>query len=246
MLSIIIPAYNESKTIQAILKKVIAIQLPKKESFEIIVVNDASKDNTSKLAASFLKKNNVPYTIINNKHNLGKTQTVKKGILASSGDTVVIQDADLEYDPEDIVFLYENMRRFDMDVAYGNRFGRDNGMIYIKNFYGNLFLSFISNLFTIHKTRVSIPDMEVCYKMANGDVMREIAQTITSKSNFGFEPEVTAKLSNYKKDDGTNLKFICLPISYYPRTIEEGKKMSPYKDGIKALIEIIRFNITKS
>jgi hypothetical protein len=116
-------------------------------------------------------------------------------------------------------------------------------MIYAKNFYGNLLLSFFSNLFTIGRINVSIPDMEVCYKMVRGDVFRSVAKQIESKSNFGFEPEVTARLSRYKKQNNSPLSFVVLPVDYKPRTYEEGKKMKAYRDGFKALFEIIKHNI---
>lgn len=240
-LSFIIPAYNESKTIVQLLTKVIDLNLPQAFKKEIIVVDDCSKDDTNSLVKEVASKYSY-IKLLKNPQNLGKSQSVRAGILESSGDYVVIQDADLEYNPDDIVFILENMLKHNMDVGYGNRFGKDNGMIYSKNFYGNLLLSFFSNLFTIGKIRVNIPDMEVCYKLIRGDIARELAIDIVSKSNFGFEPEITAKLSKYKLN-GDNLKFIILPISYYPRTYEEGKKMKAFEDGFKALIEIIRFNL---
>ncbi len=242
-LTFVIPAYNEGKTISGLIKKVVKLKLPGKYKKEIIVVNDYSKDNTADVINKFAEKNKE-IKLLNNKKNLGKSQTVKKGVLASSGDYVVIQDADLEYDPEDIVFMFDFLLKNKLDVIYGNRFGRDNGMGYTKNFYGNLLLSFFSNLFTIGRINVDIPDMEVCYKLVRGDVFRKVAKTIESKSNFGFEPEITAKLSKYKLKS-KNLQFGVLPIKYFPRTYEEGKKMKAFRDGFKALVEIIRFNLFK-
>lgn len=242
-LSYIIPAYNEEQNLEKIVEKVLKTTLPKKYKKELIIVNDKSKDGTKKIGEDLAKKYKE-VTFYSNKKNMGKTQTVKKGILKSKGDHVVIQDADLEYDPDDIVLMLEQLLKHKCDVAYGNRFGVDNGVGYTANFYGNIFLSFISSIFTSSRLHVMIPDMEVCYKMIRGDVARDIAKTIESTSNFGFEPEITAKLSKYKIDD-EHLDFIVLPIRYYPRTIEEGKKMNAIPDGIKALIEILKFNLFK-
>lgn len=240
-LSIIIPAYNEQTSLETLAIKVTKVILPENYKKEIIIINDCSKDKTLEIARN-LESKYSEIKVLNNDINLGKSQTVRKGILNSTGDFVVIQDADLEYNPEDISFLLGQLIKNNCDVAYGNRFGIYNGVIYTQNFIGNLLLSLISNLFTIFRIRVVIPDMEVCYKMIRGDVAREIAEGLKATSNFGFEPEITAKLSRYKMD-GEHLKFIVLPISYIPRSLEEGKKMSAFKDGFKALVEIIKYNL---
>jgi len=240
-LSYIVPAYNEEKNLEQIIKKVIDTTLPANYQKEIIIVNDCSKDKTGEIADRLASDYNQ-VSVIHNQSNKGKTQTVREGLIKSTGDFTVIQDADLEYDPDDIVLMLDQLLKHDCDVAYGNRFGIDNGFVYFANFYGNIFISFISSIFTSSRLHVMIPDMEVCYKMIRGDVARDLAPGITSTSNFGFEPEITAKLSRYKLD-GKKLKFIVLPIRYYPRTVEEGKKMKAFQDGFKALIEIIRFNI---
>ena len=241
-LSIIIPAYNEAKTLEQIIQKVDATILPIGFDKQVIIVNDCSTDATQEIAENLVKI--YPYIqVLKNDKNSGKSQSVKNGILKSSGTWVVIQDADLEYEPNDFVFMLEQALRLKTDVAFGNRFGIDNGVGYVKNFVGNVGLSLISNLFTLARIRVYIPDMEVCYKLVKGDIIRKIATGIVSTSNFGFEPEITAKLSRYKKPDGSNLKFVTLPIHYFPRTIAEGKKMHAVKDGLKALAEIFRFNL---
>lgn len=241
-LSLVIPAYNEEKTIKELLEKVSNTQLPDDFEKEVIVINDASKDSTQEIVSELINK--YPYLkLLRNEKNLGKSQSVRKGILESTGDYVVIQDADLEYEPEEIGTMLQKMLDKKLDVVYGNRFGKKNKVIYYQNYIGNKILSFISNLFTYPRIRVWIPDMEVCYKLVRGDVMREIAKTIESRSNFGFEPEVTAKLSRYKKQDRKHLRFIVEPITYRPRTIAEGKKMKAIKDGIKALKEILKFNL---
>ena len=239
-LSIVIPAHNEEKTLEAIINKVIAIKI-ENTLIEIIIVNDGSKDNTYSVMQLIANKfDNIK--ILNNERNLGKSQTVRRGILETSGDYVVIQDADLEYDPQDIVTMFEILLSKNLDVVYGNRFGRNNKVIYWNNYIGNICLSFISNVFTYLRIYKYIPDMEVCYKMANGKVMREIAQGLESVSMFGLEPEITAKLSKYKINNN-HLKFDVLPISYYPRSIDEGKHMNALRHGSLALFEIIKFNL---
>lgn len=242
LLSVIIPAYNEENTIEKVLTKVSGLNFGKNIECEIIIINDCSKDRTLEIANNF-SKHNSKVKVFSNQKNLGKTQSVKKGILKSTGDYVVVQDADLEYDPEDLLVMFSEMIRKKCDVAYGNRFGLSNGVVYWQNFIGNIFLSFVSSLFTMFRLQVIIPDMEVCYKMIKGDVARKVATNITAKSNFGFEPEITARLSRYKDKNGNKLNFIILPISYNPRTKQEGKKIRAIPDGFLALWEIIKYNI---
>ncbi len=240
-LSIVIPSYNESKTLEELVGKVLAVKLPFGFSKEIIIVNDASKDNSLEIMRKLAAKNKE-IIVLDNPKNLGKTQTVRKGFMKTSGEVVVVQDADLEYEPEELKELLELMINENLDVVYGNRFGKKNKVIYWKNYYGNKGISFISNIFTYPRIRKFIPDMEVCYKMVKGEIIRDIAPKITAKSNFGLEPELTARLARYKKD-GKRLKFGIVPISYFARSIEEGKKMKAFKDGFKALKEIIRYNL---
>ncbi len=241
-LSVIIPAYNEENTLETIIDKVLEFKLPDNIQKEILILNDSSKDKTPEIINKLAQKHKE-IKAIHNEKNLGKSQTVRKGILESSGDMIVIQDADLEYEPAEISSLVEKQQKEDLDVVYGNRFGRKNKVIYIQNFLGNKFLSFISNIFTYLRIRTWIPDMEVCYKLVDGDIARELAKNLTATSNFGFEPEITAKLSRYKNEDGSHLKFGIVPISYHPRTLEEGKKMNAISDGLKALKEIIIYNL---
>ncbi len=240
-LSIVIPAYNEEKTIAAILQKVLDVKLIQGFEKEIIIVNDCSKDDTLNIAESFAKTDNR-IRVISNSKNLGKSRSVKNGILVSTGDYVVIQDADLEYEPQDFADMLAYAEENALDVVYGNRFGKQKKVIYWQNYYGNKVLSFVSNLFTYWRIRVYIPDMETCYKLVRGDVMRELAEKLESTSNFGFEPEITARLSKYKLN-GRRLKFGIYPVNYYPRTIAEGKKMKAIEDGLKALKEILYYNL---
>lgn len=241
MLSIVIPAYNEEKTLEELVRKVYAVKFPNDYPREIIIVNDGSKDKTWQIMLK-LASELQGIRAIQNEKNMGKTQTVRNGLLQTKGDYVVIQDADLEYVPEELPELLKLALDKNLDVVYGNRFGKKNKVIYWQNYIGNKALSAFSNLFTFLRIRVWIPDMEVCYKLMRGDIARKIAPGIISKSTFGLEPEITAKLSRYKKD-GKHLKFGIVPISYIPRSIAEGKKMNAIKDGLKALVEIIKFNI---
>jgi glycosyltransferase involved in cell wall biosynthesis len=243
-LSIVIPVYNEEKTLEELIMKVINLELMGGILKEIVMVNDGSKDKSWQIMLK-LAAENKGVKAFENPQNLGKSQTVRNGIMKTTGDYVVIQDADLEYEPTEINDLLKKMVMEDLDVVYGNRFGKDNKVIYWQNYIGNKALSAFSNLFTYPKLKTWIPDMEVCYKLINGDIAREVGATIESKSTFGLEPEITAKLAKYKKD-GKSLKFGIVPISYYPRSIAEGKKMHAIKDGMKALREIIKFNLAGS
>lgn len=239
-ISIIIPAYNEEKTIKELLDKVISLNFGEGVKKEVIVINDCSKDNTFEILSTVIGEK-YPIKVINNEVNLGKSRTVVKGILSSTGDYVVIQDADLEYDPNDLKIEYEYMILKGIDFVYGNRFNGNNKIVYKSFYFGNRLVSLASNVFTYPRLRESIPDMEVCYKMVKGDIFRDIAKTMTAKTNFGFEPELTAKLARYKVN-GKHLKFEVIPISYFPRTIEQGKKIR-WVDGVKAIIEIIKYNL---
>lgn len=243
-LSIIIPAYNEAKTLQELVEKVLDVNFPFNIEKEIIIVNDGSKDNTSQIAHDLADRESGLIYAYDNEKNSGKSQTVRNGISKSTGDLVVIQDADFEYDPNEIIDLINLMKEKDLDVVYGNRFGKKNKVIYWQNYIGNIGLSIFSNFFTFWRIRTWIPDMEVCYKLIKGDVARDVAKEIVSTSNFGIEPEITARLSKYKLN-GKRLKFGVVAISYFPRSIAEGKKMKAFQDGFKALKEIVRFNLVK-
>jgi glycosyltransferase involved in cell wall biosynthesis len=236
-LSIVMPALNEEKNIQKIVSKV--YKSFEGKDIELIIVNDNSTDNTQELAMS-LKKKYRNITVLKNEIQSGKTMTVKRGLLLTKGEYVVIQDSDLEYDPEDLKEIYKQIVDGDYDVVYGNRFTKGNKVIYLQNWIGNTFLSFVSSIFTGIRNGMWTRDMEVCYKMARGKVFREIAKTIKSKSTFGLEPELTAKFSRIK-----GLKFTQVPISYTPRKIVDGKKMNAISDGTKALFEILYYNIVK-
>jgi len=243
-LSIVIPMYNEQNSIQKILEKVAKVRLPNDIQKEIIIVDDASKDNSRALVEEFvdMDEGNNRYILLKNYRNKGKSQTVKKGVLASTGELVVVQDADLEYNPNDLIlFVNEFLSNQTLDVIYGNRFNSKNSFSSSIHSLGNRFVTMLSNLFT--RPRGFAPkDMETCYKMVRGDIMRSIFKSLESVSNFGLEPEVTSKLARYRKVNGKRLNFKEIDIYYKPRTVSQGKKMRWFKHGFEALLEILYFN----
>ena len=188
------------------------------------------------------KRKDVVFKVLQNKVNLGKTGAVKKGISKSTGDLVVIQDADLEYEPKDLVkFVKAFQKNPDIDFMYGNRFHGKSKVIYQRYYMGNRFITIFTNFFTKFRG-YKFSDVQVCYKMAKGDIFRNINKTITSKGFFGVDPEITAKFTRYKKD-GKFLNYHEVPIIYRPRSLEEGKKIQVFRDGFNAIYEIIRCNI---
>jgi len=240
-LSIIVPVYNEAKTLETLVRRVLAITLPFNYQIELVLINDGSQDQSWEIMQK-LQKEKKGIKILANPENLGKTRTVLNGIKASTGDLLVIQDADLEYNPQEIVEMVQLFETEQLDVVYGNRFGKKNKVIYIGNYIGNRLLSLLSNFFTYPRVKTWIPDMEVCYKLIRGNIARELAMQIVSKSSFGFEPEITAKLSKYKLQ-GQHLRFGIVSISYQPRTKAEGKHINAISDGFKAIVEVFKFNL---
>lgn len=230
-LSVIMPCYNEKDTIKTIIAEVLAVDLGKTKK-EIIIVDDGSKDGTRKILTDLSKKHKE-ITLIFQKVNQGKGAALKKGILASTGDVVVIQDADLEYDPQEYVRLLYPIERGQADVVYGSRFigGEPHRIIYYRNQVANKFLTFLSNLFT----GLNLTDMETCYKTFRGDLVRTLAKSLKAQ-RFGFEPEITARVAK------SGAAVYEIGISYYGRSKEEGKKIG-LSDGVKAIWEIIRFNL---
>ncbi len=231
-LSIIIPCYNEKNTIRDILKEIDEVNLGSTKK-EIIIVDDGSKDGTRKILTDLALKNKS-IQLIFQKVNQGKGAALKKGILASTGDVVVIQDADLEYDPQEYKRLLYPIERGHADVVYGSRFigGEPHRIIYYRNQVANKFLTWLSNVFT----GLNLTDMETCYKTFRGDLVRGLAKDLKAQ-RFGFEPEITARVAKSKAP------VYEIGISYYGRSKEEGKKIG-YKDGLKAIWEIVYFNIT--
>lgn len=243
-ISIVMPVWNEEGSVKEILTKVSKLKFPKDITKEIIIVNDASKDKSREIINSVIRERykDTEFIYLENSKNLGKSQTVKKGVLASTGDLVVTQDADMEYEPKDLV-KFVNLFLSDphLDVIYGNRFNKKNVFFNSVHSVGNRFVTYMSNMFT-RNNGFAPKDMETCYKMVRGDIARALFKGLESTSNFGLEPEITAKLSRYREINGEKLKFKELDISYVPRSISQGKKMRWFKNGFEALLEILYFN----
>lgn len=232
-LSIIIPAYNEEKTILEILKKVCNVELGGNISKEILVINDCSSDGTGRMVEDFLVGNpNLDIKYFKHDLNLGKGAAIQTGISHATGDYLIIQDADLEYDPNEYNILLEPVKKGSAEVVYGSRFigGKPHRILFFWHRIGNNILTFFSNLFT----NLNLTDMETCYKLFKANIIKSIE---LKEKRFGFEPEITAKISKIP-----NIKIYEVGISYYGRTYKEGKKIN-WKDGFRALYIIIKYNL---
>ncbi len=235
ILSIVIPAFNEEKTIHLILNKIKNVMLPYNIQKEIIIVNDYSTDNTSLLIDSFYDENpDLWISVYSHKKNMGKGAAIHTGIDNVNGDLIIIQDADLEYDPNEYKILLQPIIDGHADVVYGSRFmgGNAHRILFFWHTIGNKFLTFLSNMFT----NLNLTDMETCYKLFKTDYLQAIN---LKEKRFGFEPEVTAKISRIK-----GIRIYEVGISYYGRTYEEGKKIN-WKDGFHALYCIIKYGLFK-
>lgn len=238
-LSIIIPVYNEERYITEIIKRVVHA-----DSFglkkEIIVVDDGSTDHTSGILNKKIRdtryeiRSKTKFQVLAHSKNLGKGAAIKTGVLASTGDIVLIQDSDLEYSPGDYPKLLEPFLKNNADVVYGSRFSTTESrrVLYYWHSVANSILTHVSNMLT----NLNITDMETGYKVFAGDLIRTIAKRLQSK-RFGFEPEVTAKISKVPR-----LKIFEVGISYSGRTYAEGKKITG-KDALSALVAIIKYNL---
>ncbi|GAB4291741.1 MAG: glycosyltransferase family 2 protein [Marinilabiliales bacterium] len=232
-LSVIVPAYNEEKTIKDILKVLCDVVLINNIKKEIIVVDDCSKDSTKQHVEEFIAENKLHnIKLIHHEVNRGKGAAIHTGIKEAGGDYIVIQDADLEYNPEEFNILLGPLERGVADVVYGSRFmgGSPHRILFFWHSIGNKFLTFFSNMFT----NLNLTDMETCYKMFRANILKDLN---LKEKRFGFEPEVTAKMSRVP-----GVRIYEVGISYYGRTYEEGKKIGA-KDGFRALWCILKYNI---
>jgi glycosyltransferase involved in cell wall biosynthesis len=231
-LTIVIPAYNEAATIHKILDKVLAVKLEGGVEKEVIVVNDASTDSTTAVLESYTaSRRSEVIRLFSQPFNQGKGAAIHRGIELAKGDYVIIQDADLEYDPEEYNLLLRPILNGNADVVYGSRFmgGRPHRILFFWHTIGNRFLTFLSNMFT----NLNLTDMETCYKMFRAEVIKKIK---LKEKRFGFEPEVTARIARIP-----GIRIYEVGISYYGRTYDEGKKIG-WKDGFRAIWCIIKYS----
>lgn len=234
-LSIIIPAFNEATTIHLILNKVKDVVLDHGIEKEIIIVNDCSTDNTEQAIHSYIQANpDLSIQYYHHDVNKGKGAALHTGIKKATGEYIIIQDADLEYDPSEYNILIRPVFYDQADVVYGSRFmgGNPHRVLFFWHTIGNKFLTFLSNMFS----NLNLTDMETCYKLFKTSIIQQIE---LKEKRFGFEPEVTAKVARVPK-----IKIYEVGISYYGRTYEDGKKIG-WKDGVRAIYCILKYGLFK-
>ncbi len=234
-LSIVIPAYNEERTIHLILDKLLGVTLIQGIQKEIIIVNDCSKDNTKKTIETYISAHpEASFSFYNHEVNKGKGAALRTGIEKAKGEMIIIQDADLEYDPNEYNILIKPILDGFADVVYGSRFmgGKPHRILFFWHTIGNKLLTTASNLFT----NLNLTDMETCYKVFKSEMIHKIK---LEENRFGFEPEVTAKIAKIPK-----IRIYEVGISYYGRTYEEGKKIG-MKDAFRALYCIFKYSLFK-
>jgi len=234
-ISVIIPVYNEERTIQQLLEKVIVVKLINNIDKELLIINDCSKDATENQVLQFVKlhpESNIQY--FKHEKNTGKGAAIRTGIHKASGDCMIVQDADMEYDPREYNILLQPIIDGFADVVYGSRFMGDkpHRILFFWHSIGNKMLTTFSNMFT----NLNLTDMETCYKLFKTDIIKNINLV---ENRFGFEPEVTAKISKVP-----GIRIYEVGISYYGRTYAEGKKIN-WKDGLRAIFCIVKHNLFK-
>jgi glycosyltransferase involved in cell wall biosynthesis len=232
VLSIVMPAYNEAKTITLILDKIRTVSLPDQLTKELLIVNDCSTDSTEAVVLAYQQAHpELPIRYLKNDRNRGKGYSLRQGIQAATGAYTIIQDADLEYDPRDYAKLLQPILEGHADVVYGSRLhsSAPHRILFFWHSLGNHILTFLSNV----ATNLNLTDMETCYKLFRTPIL----QSLTLKENrFGFEPEVTAKMARVP-----NVRIYEVGISYYGRTYAEGKKIN-WRDGFRAIYCIVKYN----
>ncbi|MDA8016202.1 MAG: glycosyltransferase family 2 protein [Thermoanaerobaculia bacterium] len=230
-LSVVIPAYNEEATVETLLRRVLAAPLPEGLSLEMVVVDDGSRDGTRDVLRRLDASGEFPMTYVEHESNRGKGAALRTGFERAGGDIVLVQDADLEYDPREYPVLLQPILDDLADVVYGSRFlSGPHRVLFFWHSVGNRVLTMLSNMMT----DLNLSDMETCYKVFRAEVLRGMK---LRSDRFGIEPELTAKVAKSKK-----WRVYEVPISYHGRTYAEGKKIG-WKDGVSAIWAILRYNL---